>query len=155
MVDVLSIRTPGQCVWTRGVQSSPLREWKSGQNRTVGDTNTRSLISRSVPGALRNEDSWQMYLMRTSFYNFFFKNILIIYLTASGLSCGTWDLIPWPGVESRAPPLGVRSLIQGTTSEFSHKLLERICFMILKNCFLEVVALQLLACLVWEKMVLY
>ena len=48
-----------------------------------------------------------------SWFFFFFY----IYLTVLGLSCGMWDLIPWLGIEPRAPALGVWSLSQWTTRE--------------------------------------
>ena len=32
-------------------------------------------------------------------------------------SCGTWDLVPWPGIEPRLPALGVQSLSHWTTRE--------------------------------------
>jgi len=31
-------------------------------------------------------------------------------LTALGLSCGMWDLVPWPGIEPQATALGLQSL---------------------------------------------
>ena len=40
-----------------------------------------------------------------------------IYLTVPGLSCSTWDPIPWPGIEPQSPVLGARSLSHGTTRE--------------------------------------
>ena len=33
------------------------------------------------------------------------------------LSCGMWDLVPWPGIEPRPPALGARSLSHWTTRE--------------------------------------
>ena len=33
------------------------------------------------------------------------------------LSCGIWDLVPWPGIEPRPPELGVQSLMYWTTRE--------------------------------------
>ena len=33
------------------------------------------------------------------------------------LSCGTWDLVPWPGMEPMATALGVRSVSHWTTRE--------------------------------------
>ena len=33
------------------------------------------------------------------------------------LSCGMWDLVPWPGMELRPPALGVWSLSHWTTRE--------------------------------------
>ena len=33
------------------------------------------------------------------------------------LSCGMWDLVPWPGMEPRLPALGAWSLSQQTTRE--------------------------------------
>ena len=34
---------------------------------------------------------------------FFLKNI---YVAAPGVSCGIWDLVPWPGIEPRAICIG-------------------------------------------------
>ena len=33
------------------------------------------------------------------------------------LSCGVWDLVPWPGIKPRPPALGARSLNHWTTRE--------------------------------------
>ena len=33
------------------------------------------------------------------------------------VSCGMWDLVPWPGIEPRPPALGLRSLSDYTTRE--------------------------------------
>ena len=33
------------------------------------------------------------------------------------LSCGMWDLVPWPGIEPWPPTLGAQSLSQWTTRE--------------------------------------
>ena len=33
------------------------------------------------------------------------------------LSCGVWDLVPWPGIEPRAPALGAQSLSPWPTRE--------------------------------------
>ena len=33
------------------------------------------------------------------------------------LSCGMWDLVPWPGIEPRLPAVGVQSLSHWTTGE--------------------------------------
>ena len=33
------------------------------------------------------------------------------------LGCGTWDLVPWPGIEPEPPALGVWSLSHWTTRE--------------------------------------
>ena len=50
-----------------------------------------------------------------------------IYLAALGLSCGMWDLVPWPGIRPRPPSLGVWSFSQWTTREAQQCLF-------LKNC---------------------
>ena len=52
----------------------------------------------------------------------FFKKYLSIWLCwilvwACGFSCGMEDLVPWSGVESRAPGLGAWSLSHWTTSK--------------------------------------
>ena len=56
-------------------------------------------------------------------HSFFFLKIFT-YLAAPGLSssmrplsCGLWDLVPWPGIEPRAPALGIRTLNCWTTME--------------------------------------
>ena len=43
--------------------------------------------------------------------------IYLFYLVALGLSCGRWDLAPWPGNEPKPPALGVCSLNHWTTRE--------------------------------------
>ena len=57
---------------------------------------------------------------------------LAFYLAAPGLicgtwtlSCGTWDLFPWPGVEHRPPALGVRSLSHWITRKIPRMLFLR------------------------------
>ena len=40
---------------------------------------------------------------------------ILIYLTSLGLSCGMWDLVPWPRIDSGPPTLGVWSLTLWTT----------------------------------------
>ena len=42
---------------------------------------------------------------------------LFIHLTASSLSCGMWDLVPWPGIEPWPPALGAWNLSHWTTRE--------------------------------------
>ena len=44
----------------------------------------------------------------------FLPPFLKFILTASGLCCGIWDLVPWPGVEPRAPALGSWNLSHWT-----------------------------------------
>ena len=46
-----------------------------------------------------------------------FQELCIFYLVALDLSCGMWDLVPWPGIESRSLTLEARSLSQWTTKE--------------------------------------
>ena len=43
-----------------------------------------------------------------------------IYLFVLGLSCGIWELVPWPGIKPRPPALGAQSLSHWTTREVSH-----------------------------------
>ena len=47
---------------------------------------------------------------------------LFIYLSALGLSCGMWDLVPRPGIKPRPPALVVQSLSHWTTREGSQNL---------------------------------
>ena len=46
-----------------------------------------------------------------------FLKKIFIFLAALGLSCSMWDLVPWPGIESRPPALGAQSLSHWTTRE--------------------------------------
>ena len=43
--------------------------------------------------------------------------LIFMYLTAPGLSCGMWDLVPCPGIKPEFPALGVQSLSHWTTRE--------------------------------------
>ena len=42
------------------------------------------------------------------------------YLTTLGLSCGTRDLVPWPGMEPGPPALGARVLAAGPPGKAPH-----------------------------------
>ena len=51
---------------------------------------------------------------------FFFKKcpfVCLIHLSALGLSCGIWHLVPWPGIDLGPPALGAWSLSHWTTRE--------------------------------------
>ena len=41
------------------------------------------------------------------------------------LSCGMWDLVPWPRIEPRPPTLGARSLSHWTTREVPPQLFKK------------------------------
>ena len=56
----------------------------------------------------------------------------------AGLSCGTWDVASWPGIEPRPPALGAWSLSDWTTrevltalilihQEWKHKMVQPLC----------------------------
>ena len=49
-----------------------------------------------------------------------------------GISCGTWDIVPWSGTEARPPALGAQSLSPGTTREvpFFFLILKKILFIL-------------------------
>ena len=49
--------------------------------------------------------------------HFLFIWIVFIYLAMLGLSCGIWDLVSWPKIESRPLALGAWSLNHWTTRE--------------------------------------
>ena len=49
--------------------------------------------------------------------SFLYLKELVIYLAVLGLSCGIWDLVPWPGIKPGCPTLGVWSLNHRTTRE--------------------------------------
>ena len=44
-----------------------------------------------------------MLQLFSQFFIYLLKKILFIYLAAPGLSCGMWDLVPWPGIEPKPP----------------------------------------------------
>ena len=52
-------------------------------------------------------EHWPIYM-----YIMYLK--IFIYLAALDLSCGTQDLVPWPGIEPRFPALGMQSLSHRT-----------------------------------------
>ena len=47
-----------------------------------------------------------LFLMPSRFLNIY----IYIYLSALGLGCGMWDLVPCPGIKPEPPALGARSL---------------------------------------------
>ena len=49
--------------------------------------------------------------------SFLYLKELVIYLAVLRLSCGIWDLVPWPGIKPGCPTLGVWSLSHWTTRE--------------------------------------
>ena len=52
---------------------------------------------------------------------FFFKHLFI--WLSPGLCCGTWDLVPWPGIEPRPPALGAGHLTHWAAREVpAHRL---------------------------------
>ena len=53
------------------------------------------------------------------------------FLAALGFSRSMWDLVPWPGIESRPPALGVQSLSRWTTREVITMNFKRYSFSIL------------------------
>ena len=53
--------------------------------------------------------------------------LFTIYLAAPGLSCGTWGLVPWSGIEPAPPPLGAQILSHWTPREASNPALVKLC----------------------------
>ena len=52
---------------------------------------------------------------------FFFIYICYLFIWLhQDLSCGMWDLVPWPGIEPGLPALGASSLSHWTNREVSH-----------------------------------
>ena len=52
---------------------------------------------------------WKLWQINPSWFHksLFLKNI--IYLVMLGLSCGMWDIVPWPGIKPGPPALGAWS----------------------------------------------
>ena len=89
---------------------------------TLGDSWLRCLFSfvffltgmgESSVQEMRDGAFWFFCFVNNCF-SFFFLNI---YLAALGLSCSMWHLVPWPGIKSGSPALGIRSLSRWTTKE--------------------------------------
>ena len=72
----------------------------------ICDLNYTSIISSGIMCPEKDSllDTW-----------FFF--LIFIYLAALGLSCGMWDLVPWPGIEPGPTVLGEWSLSYWTPAK--------------------------------------
>ena len=66
---------------------------------------------------------------------FFFLTFIFIYLAAQNLTCGMWDLVPWPGIEPSPPESGVQSLSHWTTREFPVECFIHSCLFNHVHCF--------------------
>ena len=79
----------------------------------VGDA-----IQPSHPLLSPSPPAFNLSLHQGLFFLFFKCSfVYLIYLSALGLSCGMWDLVPWPGIELGRPALGAWSLSHWTTRE--------------------------------------
>ena len=47
-----------------------------------------------------------MWTLHQFFFKKYFIYFLFIYLTELGLSCGMWDLVPWPGIKPQVLCIG-------------------------------------------------
>ena len=65
---------------------------------------------------------------------YFFLLFIFIYVAAPGLSCSMWDLVPWPGIETRPLALGEQGLRHRTTREVLSSLF---WFFFLTSCILS------------------
>ena len=74
-------------------------------------------IDSSVPMSrfLPLHPCWPLERNIVSFSLFFSK--LFLYLVALGLSCSTWDLVPWPEMEPGPPASGAQNLSHQTTRD--------------------------------------
>ena len=85
--------------------------WEEWQNTFLFPPCTKSPVS---PFLILNNSSVNFpYVGR--FSTRIISTASFIYLAASGLNCSTWDLVPWPGLESQLPALGTWSLSHWTT----------------------------------------
>ena len=73
---------------------------------------TKGILGR-VPRVAEVRGVWEIPVSSTQF----FKINYFIYLAVLGLSCGMWDLVPWPGIKPEPPALGVWSLSHRTIRE--------------------------------------
>ena len=64
-------------------------------------------------------DAFKLWSWKTPFFSFF---KVFIYLPVPGLSCGMWDLVPWPGIKLGPPALGEWSISHWTTREVPGRL---------------------------------
>ena len=92
----------------------------------------RTMVKHSLPSkvsfrfAFFSKVHWFPFLERwshqpTFIYLFFF--LIFIYLAAESLSCGTWELVPWPGIKPSPPVSWAQSFSHWTNREFPSLLL--------------------------------
>ena len=73
-------------------------------------------VAQSQTRLKRLSMHWRRQWQPTPVFSLFFF-FVFIYLDAPGLSCGMWDLVPWPGIKPGPSALGARSLNHWTTRE--------------------------------------
>ena len=105
----------------RAIGAGPSQGWHTWARRGQGEMHPASQLSvlirtpNLLPARLPHLSPERLHPSCCSDKNlepFFFyqKEKNINYLAVQGLSCGIWDLVPQPGMESRPPALGVQSL---------------------------------------------
>ena len=114
------------------IQKAPSRKGKGPGGRTGLKTELCSHLNHIMPLSRH-----ACFLLR-SLWGFFCLFVVFFDCISCGmrnLSCGLWDLVPWPGLEPGPPALGARSLSHQTTREVSivlnYYFLLYLCFMIL------------------------
>ena len=92
LCDPIDYSLPGSSV--PGIVQTRILEWVPGP------------FSR---GSSQSRDRIQVFHIAVGFFT--------IWATREALSCSTWDIVPWPGIEPGPPALGVQSLSHWTTRE--------------------------------------
>ena len=92
--------------------------------------------SQTRPSASTRTTYWES--TKLSFLLPFKRNIHFMYLAAPDLSCGMWNLVPWPGIEPRPPALGVQSPATGPPAKFLSCLLNAPLKNLPHNCYSKI-----------------
>ena len=113
------LKAPQVCLWVLKadvILSPKFRMLETLQDNLVSSTHRhckKSSKNREWGREIKGQRTYRLLF----FFLSLFKKKHIIYLAALGLSCGMWDLVPWPGIEPGPHALGAQSLTHWTTRE--------------------------------------
>ena len=89
-------------------------------------------LSTALNTEPRMEQMFHVGQLTSSYYYYFLY--FFTYLTAPGLSCGMWDLVPRPGIKPGPPALEEQSLSHRTPREVPHLIINPRYRIISKAC---------------------
>ena len=127
--------------WDRGGGTWWVERWKTQSLPAYLSPNLSLFLEVLLPNPTNHSlkiilgRGQENHFMSSWFFDFFKKT----YLSALGLSCSMWDLVPSPGIKPWPPALGAWSLSHWTTREVPSWVLRSwilIVFFIFKNIYL-------------------